>query len=502
MKKIILFLSLILSWIYLANFIGAITVTKNSWEVLDNLTWTSISSLTNKIDVSSSDIKLNWKLYVTWKICDNSWKCLWDSIEWTITNPWKSCLDLKNKWINIDDSYYIKPDWYAGSPFEVYCDMTTNWWGRTRYINIKWNYTFSDAKNCWSWTQISNTNLECFNPNRYNMAASSMLLKRDWTNYFKNDLNWISSVSTEYKFAWTSYPCRWHAQYMNIMWNKWETSLIMDNAINVRLWYSFCDSASWEIWWMADPNDYPNSYVIKSGSWFWPTPWTYAADAIATEIFIRENSWLWTTSDNPWKSCKQILADSTWITWNWNYYIKPDWYAWAPFKVYCDMTTDGWWWTMVVAQFEQDPVTDWNEWIQGDYDPTLTTKKWFALNTSQLPVDRTQTAFWKDLDPTFVWYSNFEYKTWDIAVETLLNKKDNINYQVHRSKTSYYSYHDPESTLWADSTRNDSLTYDETWWAKDSWAFAPNQTNPDYRWRRMKGLSSVSEDYPWTVWVR
>ncbi|MCT4616946.1 MAG: hypothetical protein N4A38_01920 [Candidatus Gracilibacteria bacterium] len=41
---------------------NAIIITKNSGEVLDNSTWTNISSLTNKIDVSGADIKLNGKL--------------------------------------------------------------------------------------------------------------------------------------------------------------------------------------------------------------------------------------------------------------------------------------------------------------------------------------------------------------------------------------------------------------------------------------------------------
>ncbi|MCT4616975.1 MAG: hypothetical protein N4A38_02065, partial [Candidatus Gracilibacteria bacterium] len=65
------FISILLSGIYLANFINAITVTKNSGEVLDNSTWGTISSLTDKIDITSSDIKLNGKLYVTGELCSN-----------------------------------------------------------------------------------------------------------------------------------------------------------------------------------------------------------------------------------------------------------------------------------------------------------------------------------------------------------------------------------------------------------------------------------------------
>jgi hypothetical protein len=113
MKKFILTLSILLAWIYLSNFISAIVITKNSWEVLDNTTWTNISNLTNKIDVSSSDIKLNWQLYVTWKLCDNSWKCLWEKI-WTENSPWTNCKTIladEPSYLNQDWEYWIKPDW-------------------------------------------------------------------------------------------------------------------------------------------------------------------------------------------------------------------------------------------------------------------------------------------------------------------------------------------------------------------------------------------------------
>ncbi|MCT4616837.1 MAG: hypothetical protein N4A38_01345 [Candidatus Gracilibacteria bacterium] len=69
MKKLILSLSIILCLIYLTNFIGAISVTKNPGEILDNSTWGNISSLTNKIDVSGDNIKLNGKLYITGELC-------------------------------------------------------------------------------------------------------------------------------------------------------------------------------------------------------------------------------------------------------------------------------------------------------------------------------------------------------------------------------------------------------------------------------------------------
>ncbi|MCT4617522.1 MAG: fibrinogen-like YCDxxxxGGGW domain-containing protein [Candidatus Gracilibacteria bacterium] len=138
MKKVILFLSLILSGIYLTNFISAISITKNSGEVLDNTTWTNISNLTNKIDVTEADIKLNGKLYVTGKICDNSGKCFGDIELGTEGNPGKSCKDILDNSTGIvgDGVYWIKPEGYTGSAFETLCDMTTDGGGWTIISNI------------------------------------------------------------------------------------------------------------------------------------------------------------------------------------------------------------------------------------------------------------------------------------------------------------------------------------------------------------------------------
>ncbi|MCT4617643.1 MAG: fibrinogen-like YCDxxxxGGGW domain-containing protein [Candidatus Gracilibacteria bacterium] len=133
MKKFILFLSILLSGIYLTNFISAVTITKTSGEVLDNTTWASISSLTNKIDVSSSDIKLNGKLYVTGKICDNSGKCLGETKLGTENNPGESCKKiLEDDNTSVDGMYWIDPNGGdISDKFESYCDMTTDGGGWT-----------------------------------------------------------------------------------------------------------------------------------------------------------------------------------------------------------------------------------------------------------------------------------------------------------------------------------------------------------------------------------
>ncbi|MCT4616907.1 MAG: fibrinogen-like YCDxxxxGGGW domain-containing protein [Candidatus Gracilibacteria bacterium] len=94
-------------------------INKNSGEVLDNLTWTNISSLTDKIDVSGDNIKLNGKLYVTGNLCDNNGNCLgqcsdvnkhWDKITSACINSVQDCTPEKNNatlatktWNGVDD---------------------------------------------------------------------------------------------------------------------------------------------------------------------------------------------------------------------------------------------------------------------------------------------------------------------------------------------------------------------------------------------------------------
>ncbi|MCT4617187.1 MAG: hypothetical protein N4A38_03170 [Candidatus Gracilibacteria bacterium] len=143
MKKIILSLSLILSGIYLANFIGAITVTKNSGEVLDNITWTNISSLTDKIDVSGSDIKLNGKLYVTGKICDGDGNCLGKSLI-----DKSSCEnDAGWMWVPPEKDVYIGG--VRGKGFCISPQLATD-------KGISWN-GYGDYRNGWSSTSVDDS---------------------------------------------------------------------------------------------------------------------------------------------------------------------------------------------------------------------------------------------------------------------------------------------------------------------------------------------------------
>jgi hypothetical protein len=269
-KKLILIISIFISWIYLANFINAITVTKNSWEVLDNTTWTNISNLTNKIDVSSSDIKLNWKLYVTWKLCDNSWKCLWDIEYGTAAVPWKSCLDIKSKWITKDWIYHIKPD--ANPAFEVYCNMTFgDWWWTLIHVseeaNSRWKFKWDGScaqlnKDCNY--KVNNTLVDTSNKVLF-YTDSNYYAKLDYINTWKWALTMKDDVSrwAWWHNAWLTLKDKWASVSRDTYWNRFR-----DNS----KWLIFCEnnyywvmtlSYWWTNGWMQNNNAWWNTHTIN-----------------------------------------------------------------------------------------------------------------------------------------------------------------------------------------------------------------------------------------------
>lgn len=173
------------------------------------------------------------------------------------------------------------------------------------------------------------------------------------------------------------------------------------------------------------------------------------------------------------------------------------------FNVYCDMESSGGGWTMVLAQFEQDPVLNWNEGVQGDYNPTLQTNRGFALNTQEIP-SHTQTAFGKDLDADYIDYIDYAYSTSNIAKTTVKGLISNEWYHVHRSSSYGYSYCNPENGHAAAPWLN-ALTFDKTGGNGFDWCFFPEtNVSADAKGYSMAGntLYYESNSFAWTVWVR
>ena len=66
---------------------------------------------------------------------------------------------------------------------------------------------------------------------------------------------------------------------------------------------------------------------------------------------------------NSYFNCKDILDEGEGLT-DWFYTIDPDWQGGAePYGVYCDMTTDGWWWTRIWDNHITNGDFAWGTWI-------------------------------------------------------------------------------------------------------------------------------------------
>jgi len=239
MKKLIIFISVFIATIYLSS---AIDIVLNSWQKLDNSSWDNLSWILNKVDISWNNLNINWKFSVDWKICDVDDNCLWECTDWKIwdnvnntcilpastpetAKPNSTCKTIlaDNPWVlNKDWYYYIWPTWFADK-FKAYCDMTTNWWGRTRWFKSTNNIgDTSDFTSCRTNKIHYDSNVECIFP--YGVTASNYWVKK-WTA--NKNFTSLPSNQTEYNsnpnwvLFWTRYDWYSCREYNRDWWNKW-----------------------------------------------------------------------------------------------------------------------------------------------------------------------------------------------------------------------------------------------------------------------------------------
>jgi len=350
-------------------------VNKTAWEYIAKIKFDINYTYCPEYNLDNT-CKTYWK-----KIKTISWARKWE--DWAVA---KSCYYYKypeNSWYEYlweiwNWKYWIKPD--SGQPaFKAYCDMTSNWWGWTRYVNIKWNYTFQNGLDCWLGTNISNSNIECFNPNRY-WINSAQLFNDDWNNikyyYDLNDSN--SSVSTASENG--QRKCLGHNEYMTVMKADQTPQADWSDAEYIWMWKDFCSFSrdpawrSWGSFMNYDPSNtfWENSWAAREWSARFSKLYFREVDLWFTQIdktILNDANWIKKWSDNTFaKSCNEyknppIWYSYIWDTWDWEYWIDSDWIGWnSEFKVLCDMTTDSGWWTQ---------IRNWTSWVSTIYPSWL-----------------------------------------------------------------------------------------------------------------------------------
>jgi hypothetical protein len=272
MKKIIIFLSILLSLVYLSS---AIDIVLNSWQKLETSSWNDLSSVLNKVDVSWWSLSINWKLVVNWKICLDNWNCLGECEDWYIwdantnscitpaTTPetaWETCYTIKQADNSaVDGIYWIDPNWWDKTDaFQVYCDMTDDWWGWTKVIAFlwssrahanAWDVTPENIASWWYW-KISDDNI--------NLIKSKWVWElrfecRGRPYYIHNcTLNSVSTRTAACKvfsktYWWIQYTWLYSSAASGINIHEWwDWQALVTNSSNSGV--TWCASSLWGPW--------------------------------------------------------------------------------------------------------------------------------------------------------------------------------------------------------------------------------------------------------------
>jgi len=147
-----------------------------------------------------------------------------------------------------DDYYYIKPEWY--SKFKIYCDMTTDWWGWTRYVEIRWNYTYKDARYCVdNLKRVDNDTLFCFYPRALGKLKDYLYIDK--------------TTNTKYQLTWLDQP------YVRIPYEDWNKNYV--SKYKHTLFDFITDTEDPDAWWsrfgISYLYDHPESHWGLEPGW-------------------------------------------------------------------------------------------------------------------------------------------------------------------------------------------------------------------------------------------
>ncbi len=242
--------------------------------------------------------------------------------------------------------------------------------------------------------------------------------------------------------------------------NSISISLTPDTTTNAISYTSRYPYSKWDAMWIIlSWSTTSNSYTpiqdistIQTSTWFditnttvntWMTAFV-SNTVTSTWVNVGWLAWF-NSSTNKITSCKWLL--DSWVNSSWTYLINPTWNS--SFQVYCDMSTDWGWWTLISKFNSNNSDISWNMLTSSDISNTWWNSDVWNVNWN-----------WKYL----LRYSSQNFKEFIT----------NVNW-VNMSKTTY-------STWWSIFDVSLVWTYFNPWTWKTTYLSISNHNNAYWTW--------------------
>ncbi len=258
-----------------------LTLLKSSWLDITTTTWSynAFFWLNNKISWTWISLKV---------------------IQWTISAWWvfPSCKDYleKNKSLYwLDWNYIINPNWTWA--FQAYCDMTTEWWWRTKVsYSVWWNFidviqaidNNSLNEMYYSYVRINNYS------QKYAFKFIRLWTKQCWIEHWS--LTNLSKGVQDYIWHILQTSSWWTCDRIDTPWDA--------NDIQVQkiIWWVYWNDACLN--WSLRKNDARNYWRWQPITFNWRTLWSHQHRISDTTVLFwprGEVSWrCWWSSSWPW----------------------------------------------------------------------------------------------------------------------------------------------------------------------------------------------------------